>query len=343
MLGRQTVGKANLRLAKATAPVGRVYWITGLSGAGKTTVGRELWQRLRTAGRSAIFLDGDALREVIAEDLGHSVANRRTSAMRNARLCRMLASQGTDVVCPTISLFHEIQVWNRRNIPGYCEIYLRVPMEELRRRDAKGLYAAADRGELRDVVGLDVPAELPEAPNLVLDNFGALESSAAVDRIWKECVLGDSTPSVRPAGKLVFATKAETLEQLAPVLRSARILPQVRFSVADWRADRTPVLDRVTREKWGSRPVIVRSSAQNEDGLVSSQAGCYDSVLGVSGDADIAQAIEQVIASFGTEGCADDQIFLQPMLEHVAMAGVAFSRPPSGSGPYFIVKKEKEK
>ena len=155
MLGRQTVGKANLRLAKARAPVGRVYWITGLSGAGKTTVGRELWQRLRTAGRSAIFLDGDALREVIAEDLGHNVASRRTSAMRNARLCRMLASQGTDVVCPTISLFHEIQVWNRRNIPGYCEIYLRVPMEELRRRDAKGLYAAADRGELRDVVGLD--------------------------------------------------------------------------------------------------------------------------------------------------------------------------------------------
>jgi glutamine kinase len=337
MLGRQTVGNANLRLAEATAPVGRVYWITGLSGAGKTTVGRELWQRLRTAGRSAIFLDGDALREVIAEDLGHSVASRRTSAMRNARLCRMLASQGTDVVCPTISLFHEIQVWNRRNIPGYCEIYLRVPMEELRRRDAKGLYAAADRGELRDVVGLDVPAELPEAPNLVLDNFGALESSAAVDRIWKECVLGDSTPSVRPAGKLVFATKAETLEQLAPVLRSARILPQVRFSVADWRADRTRVLDRVTREKWGARPVIVRSSAQNEDGLVSSQAGCYDSVLGVSGDADIGQAIEQVIASFGTEGCADDQIFVQPMLEHVAMAGVAFSRPPSGSGPYFIV------
>src|SRR5580698_6756198 len=137
---------------------GRVYWITGLSGAGKTTIGRLLWDRLRAAGRPAIFLDGDALREVIAEDLGHSRESRRRSAMRNARLCRMLSAQGTDVVCPTISLFHEIQVWNRRNIPGYCEIYLRVPMEELRRRDAKGLYAAADRGELRDVVGLDVPA-----------------------------------------------------------------------------------------------------------------------------------------------------------------------------------------
>jgi len=333
-LSKQTT---NLTLHKVPAPAGRVYWITGLSGAGKTTVGRELWRRLRTAGRSAIFLDGDALREVIAEDLGHSTTNRRTSAMRNARLCRMLASQGTDVVCPTISLFHEVQLWNRRNIPGYCEIYLRVPMEELRRRDAKGIYAAADRGDLRDVVGLDVPAEVPEAPNLLLDNFGPLDSSSAVDRIWKECVRRDPTRTARPAGNLSFGTKAETLEQLASRLHCAAILPQVRFSVADWRGDRAGTLTRLAQTSWGSRPVIVRSSAQNEDGPTSSQAGRYDSVLGVCGDEQIASAIECVIESFGAEGSLKDQIFVQPMLERVAMAGVAFSRPPSGNGPYFIV------
>src|SRR5208282_1010156 len=126
---------------------GRVYWITGLSGAGKTTLGKALWHRLRAAGSSGIFLDCDILREVIAEDLGHNTDSRRRSAMRNARLCRMLASQGADVVCPTISLFHEVQRWNRENIPGYREIYLRVPMDELQRRDAKGIYAAARRGD----------------------------------------------------------------------------------------------------------------------------------------------------------------------------------------------------
>ncbi len=336
-LKQQTAKQAGPSVAKFPATGGRVYWITGLSGAGKTTVGQELWRRLRTAGRSAIFLDGDALREVIAEDLGHSTANRRASAMRNARLCRMLASQGADVVCPTISLFHEVQVWNRRNIPGYCEIYLRVPLDELRRRDPKGLYAAADRGDLRDMVGLDVPAEVPEAPNLVLDNFGSLDSSTAVDRIWKECVLRASSPPARPAGSLSFGTKAETLERLGPRLRSAHILPQIRFSVADWRAGRTRVLDRIGEEGWGSQPVIVRSSSQNEDGPASSQAGCYDSVLGVCGHEAIARAVDQVIDSFGSEGGFDDQIFVQPMLEHVAMAGVAFSRPPSGNGPYYIV------
>ena len=101
---------------------GRVFWITGLSGAGKTTVGQELWTRLRAAGRPVTFLDGDALRAVIAEDLGYSAGNRRRSAMRNARLCRLLAEQGTDVVCATISLFHEVQRWNRENILDYREI-----------------------------------------------------------------------------------------------------------------------------------------------------------------------------------------------------------------------------
>ncbi len=103
--------------------------------------------------------------------------------MRNARLCRLLAEQGADVVCATISLFHEVQRWNRENIPGYHEIYLRVPIDELRRRDNKGIYAGAQRGDTRDVVGLDVPAEAPKAPDLVLDNYGALDVTTAVDRI----------------------------------------------------------------------------------------------------------------------------------------------------------------
>ncbi len=318
-------------------PAGCVYWITGLSGAGKTTLGRALWQRLRAAGRSAIFLDGDMLREVIAEDLGHNLASRRKSAMRNARLCRLLASQGGDVVCPTISMFHEVQRWNRQNIPNYREIYLRVPMDELQRRDAKGIYAAAGRGELSDVVGLDVAAELPEAPDLVLDNFGALDSAAAVDRIWAECVGTAHSRPATPQGPVKFATKAETLESLAPRLRTARVLPQIRFTVADWRADRPRVLGAIQAERWSAQPVIVRSSSQNEDGAVSSQAGRYDSVLGVLGEQRLIEAIEEVIASFSVGGSSKDQVFVQPMLERVAVAGVAFSRLPSGGGPYYVV------
>jgi adenylylsulfate kinase-like enzyme/phosphohistidine swiveling domain-containing protein len=319
------------------ASFGRVYWITGLSGAGKTTVGKELWRRLRGLGRAVVLLDGDIVREVIAEDLGHTTANRRKSAMRNARLCRLLSSQAIDVICPTISLFHDVQRWNRANIPGYSEIYLRVPMDELRRRDPKGIYAAAHRGELSDVVGLDVPAELPESPDLVLDNFGALDGAAAVDRILAEFGAARAAgPPLKP-GAADFATKAETLEQLAPLLRTGRILPQVRFSVAEWRLGSAAVLERIGAERWSSAPLIVRSSALNEDEAGNSQAGRYDSVLGVLGRAQIAEAVQQVIGSFAAGGSDADQVFVQPMVERVAMAGVAFSRWPGGGAPYFIV------
>jgi glutamine kinase len=327
--------------AEQHATPGRVYWITGLSGAGKTTLGRELWSRLRASGRAATFLDGDTLRAVIAEDLDHSADHRRRSAMRNARLCRLLAEQGADVVCATISLFHEVQRWNRENIPGYREIYLRVPMEELERRDTKGIYAAARRGETCDVVGLDVPAEAPEAPDLVLDNYGSLDVSAAVDRILALGARRNGAGAAQPVRTVAFQTKAESLELLAPLLRGGRVLPQVRFSVGDWRADAARVLAAVAAAPWGSDRVIVRSSARGEDGAArNSQAGRYDSVLGVAGSAAVAQAIDRVIASFthdaGTTGRDDDQVFVQPMLERVAMAGVVFSRSPSG-GPYFVI------
>ena len=313
---------------------GRVFWITGLSGAGKTTVGRALCARLRAAGRPVVFLDGDALRAAISEDLGHNAGSRQQSAMRNARLCRLLADQGTDVVCATISLFHDVQRWNRANIPGYREIYLQVPIDELRRRDSKGIYAGAHRGELRDVVGLDVPAEIPEAPDLVLDNHGAIEPAVAVDRIWAACALHDG---VAGAKSPLFTTKAETLEALAPLLRTSRVLPQVRLTVGAWRANPAAVLARIATAPWSAGSLIVRSSARDEDGVASSQAGRYDSVLGVAGTPAASEAIEQVIASFPDGGRADDQVFVQPMLDSVAMAGVAFSRSPSGGGPYVIV------
>src|SRR6516162_1342317 len=284
--------------AEQEASPGRVFWITGLSGAGKTTLGRELWRRLRAGGRPVTFLDGDGLRAAIAEDLGHSAGDRRRSAMRNARLCRLLAEQGADVVCATISLFHEVQRWNRENIPGYREIYLRVPIDELRRRDNKGIYVRAHGGKARDVVGLDVPEEAPEAPDLVIDNYGALDVATAVDRILAVCARPDGAGAAPPARLVAFKTKAESLEALAPLLRNGRVLPQVRFSVGDWRSDAGGVLAAVTATPWGSDRVIVRSSARCEDSAAGSQAGKYDSVLGVVGTAAVAQAIDRVIDSF---------------------------------------------
>ncbi len=146
----------------------RVYWIPGLSGAGKTTSGRMWYEKLRELGISAVFLDGDELRQVFGDDLGFTEADRRKSAMRNARLCALLAKQGLTVVCCTISMFDSIRDWNRENIPGYFEVYVKVAMDILRRRDQKGLYSRGDG----NVAGIHFQVEEPKHPDLVLENDG---------------------------------------------------------------------------------------------------------------------------------------------------------------------------
>ena len=146
---------------------GRVVWITGLSGAGKSTLAHEVVTRLRETGDAVVMLDGDVLREVFGaakvSTRNHGREGRLALAMQYAHMCRILADQGLTVVIATISLFREVHAWNRGHLPGYFEVYLKVPVEELRRRDPKGIYRRFDAGELDNVAGLDLPIDEPEA------------------------------------------------------------------------------------------------------------------------------------------------------------------------------------
>ena len=150
-----------------------VVWITGLSGAGKSTLAREVVARMRASGQAVVLLDGDELREVfsaVAENFqNHGREGRLALAMQYAHLCRVIAAQGFTVVIATISLFREVHAWNRANLPGYFEVYLKVPVEELRRRDHKGIYRRFDAGELTHVAGLDMPIDEPEAADWIME------------------------------------------------------------------------------------------------------------------------------------------------------------------------------
>ncbi len=149
-----------------------VYWITGLSGAGKTTIGRLFYERLKRESPGTVFLDGDTLREVFGDGLGYTEPDRRKCAMRYARLCRMLQRQGLNVICCTISMFHEVRGWNRENIENYREIYVKASMETLMKRDQKGLYSGKTKEKEKDVAGVHFPFEEPKSPDLVLENDG---------------------------------------------------------------------------------------------------------------------------------------------------------------------------
>lgn len=162
---------------------GTVFWLTGLSGAGKTTIGHLFYEYLKTKKSNLVFLDGDILREVFDNDLGHSLSEREKSAGRNSRLCRMLAAQGLDVICATISMFHGCREWNRQNISKYTEIYIKVPIEVLIQRDQKQLYSRAIRGEVKDIMGIDLIVEEPSNPDIVLDNDGSRKASELVGEL----------------------------------------------------------------------------------------------------------------------------------------------------------------
>jgi len=149
------------------------FVITGLSGAGKSTLAAQIALRMRARGLTLVLLDGDELREVFgvvpASKENHGRAGRLELASRYARLCGVIAAQKVDVVIATISMFREVHDWNRANLPNYVEVYLKTPLDELRRRDPKGIYREYDAGQLKHVAGLDLEIDEPEAPDWVVE------------------------------------------------------------------------------------------------------------------------------------------------------------------------------
>lgn len=160
---------------------GRVYWITGLSGSGKTTIGTALYYRLREQTDRLVILDGDILKLVTTG--GYTPEERFVRASKYGRLAKYLADQGLWVILCTISMFDKVRDWNRAHIDGYIEVFLDVPMDVLRKRDRKGLYSRFAEGKVTHVAGLEGATEFPKHPDVRLVNDGTLSVQACIDRI----------------------------------------------------------------------------------------------------------------------------------------------------------------
>lgn len=165
-----------------------VYWITGLSGAGKTTIGKVLYEKMKETYPNTVFLDGDTMRKVFGDDLGYTREERIKCAMRYSRLCAMLQEQDLNVICCTISMFDCVRDWNREHIGNYKEIYVKVSMETLLKRDQKGLYSGTTAEKEKAVAGVHVEIEEPKSPDLVLVNNGERTPEEQARIVLDQCV-----------------------------------------------------------------------------------------------------------------------------------------------------------
>jgi len=161
-----------------------VLWFTGLSGAGKSTIANLVEQKLVARGRHTYLLDGDNVRHGLNRDLGFTEADRIENIRRVGEVARLMADAGLIVLTAFISPFRAERHMVRRMVPEgeFFEIFVDTPLTEAEKRDAKGLYAKARSGELKNFTGIDSPYEEPEAPEIRIDTT-ALNPSEAADLI----------------------------------------------------------------------------------------------------------------------------------------------------------------
>jgi adenylyl-sulfate kinase len=148
---------------------GFTVWLTGLSGAGKSTIATKLERELIARGRKVEILDGDVVRTHLSKGLGFSKDDRDTNILRIAFVCSLLTRHGAAVISAAISPYAEARAEARARIGEFVEVYVQCPIDELTRRDVKGLYEKALRGELPNFTGVSDPYEAPVNPEVIVN------------------------------------------------------------------------------------------------------------------------------------------------------------------------------
>ena len=165
---------------------GFTLWLTGLPGAGKSTLARRVGDELDARGRQVELLDGDEVRATLSKDLGFSRTDREANVERIAYVARLLSRNGIAVVVAAIAPYRELRhrIRSAQQQP-FCEVYLECPLEELMRRDTKGLYAKAVRGDLLNFTGVSDPYEPPLAPDVhIRSDLESVEESTIKVIAW---------------------------------------------------------------------------------------------------------------------------------------------------------------
>ena len=173
------------RRQEALGTTGATVWFTGLPASGKSTIAAAVEERLLREGRPAYLLDGDNLRHGLNGNLGFEPGDRKENIRRTAHVARMFADAGVVALVSLVSPYRADRDLARAlhaddDLP-FLEVWVSTPPEECARRDPKGLYARAQRGEITGLTGVDAPYEAPESPELEIGGEVAIDD--AVERV----------------------------------------------------------------------------------------------------------------------------------------------------------------
>ena len=166
-----------------------VLWIVGLSGSGKTTIGREAYQLWKIMETNTVILDGDDIRKIFQHDTktcDYTTEGRFINAMRIVELCSMLDRQGINVVCCILCIFDQIMLENRNRFSRYFQVYIDTNIDVLKERDPKGLYHRGLRGLEKNIIGLDMNFSPPSRSDMIIStNPGAPDPEILAQQIIK--------------------------------------------------------------------------------------------------------------------------------------------------------------
>jgi adenylyl-sulfate kinase len=154
---------------KNNSKKGLVIWLTGLPCSGKTSISKEIEKYFKEKNLPIQRLDGDVVRETISNDLGFSKEDRDLNIERISYISQMLSENGVNVVSAFVSPYQKMRDFTRSLCENFTEVYVNCDIDECKRRDLKGMYAKAAKGEIKDFTGVQDPYEIPQNPEIVVN------------------------------------------------------------------------------------------------------------------------------------------------------------------------------
>jgi sulfate adenylyltransferase/3'-phosphoadenosine 5'-phosphosulfate synthase len=336
---------------------GFVVWLTGLSGAGKSTIAELLGCELAVRGRRAEILDGDEVRTHLSKGLGFSKEDRDTNIRRIGYVARVLARNGGVAIAAAISPYREVRDEVRAQTPNFVEVYVRCSLDELVRRDVKGLYRKALAGEIANFTGVSDPYEPPPRPEVTVDTEceTAMESVAAILRHlearglvrtrFRDGLLdGVERDAALEEARTLPRLQVDARAAADVLMLGAGALTPLRgfLGERDYRA--VVASGRLAGGTPLGVPVTLRVSAEEAAGLARSERvalvheGTPIGVLRLE-EAFRAPAAAEALGVYGTEDTAHPGVAALHRAGSHALAGeVTAFRPPSGAlGPYDLM------